>query len=86
MELIQFNRKQTKDFSGEFQHSKAFMKGETSETLEYIRYTVGGEIKLSDGLWFELAIGGQKFVQGDADARLVPEFGIKYAVQKKSRF
>ena len=78
--------KADKRFSGEFQYSTASMKGETSETLEYIRYTVGGEIKVSEGLWFELAVGGQKFLQGDDETRLVPEFGIKYAVQKKSRF
>lgn len=78
--------KADKRFSGEFQYSKASMKGETRETLEYIQYTVGGEIKVSDGLWFELAVGGQKFLQGDDATRLVPEFGIKYAVQKKSRF
>jgi hypothetical protein len=78
--------KADKRFSGEFQYSKASMKGETSENLEYIQYTVGGEIKVSDGLWFELAVGGQKFLQGDDATRLVPEFGIKYAVQKKSRF
>ena len=78
--------KADKRFSGEFQYSKASMKGETSETLEYIQYTVGGEIKVSDGLWFELAVGGQKFLQGDDATKLVPEFGIKYAVQKKSRF
>ena len=78
--------KANKRFSGEFLYSKASMKGETNETLEYIRYTVGGEIKVSEGLWFEIAVGGQKFLEGDEAARLVPEFGIKYAVQKKSRF
>ena len=78
--------KADKRFSGEFQYSKASVKGETNETLEYIRYTFGGEIKVTEGLWFELAVGGQKFLQGDEAARVVPEFGIKYAIQKKSRF
>jgi hypothetical protein len=78
--------KADKRFSGEFQYGKASMKGEIPETLEYIRYTLGGEIKVSEGLWFELAVGGQKFLQGDDATRLVPEFGIKYAIQKKSRF
>ena len=43
-------------------------------------------MKVSEGLWFELAVGGQKFLQGSESARLVPEFGIKYAIQKRSRF
>jgi hypothetical protein len=78
--------KSDKRFSGEFQYNKASRNNETHETLEYIRYTVGGEIKVSQGLWFELAVGGQKFLQGDESVRLVPEFGIKYAIQKQSRF
>jgi hypothetical protein len=78
--------KSNKRFSGEVLYSQASVKGETQSTNEYIRYTIGGEMKVSEGLWLELAIGGQKFLQGDDSARVVPEFGIKYAIQKKSRF
>lgn len=78
--------KSNKRFSGEVLYSQASVKGETQSTNEYIRYTIGGEMKVSEGLWLELAIGGQKFLQGDDSTRVVPEFGIKYAIQKKSRF
>ena len=72
--------------SGELLYSQASIKSETTEKLEYIRYTIGGEVKLGDGFWLELAIGGQKFLEGNEAARVVPEFGLKYAIQKKPRF
>jgi hypothetical protein len=43
-------------------------------------------MKINEGLWLELAVGGQKFLQGNDDTRVVPQFGLKYAIQKKSRF
>lgn len=75
-----------KRLSAEFLYSQASLKGETTEKIEYIRYTIGGEMKIDEGLWLELAVGGQKFLEGNDDARVVPQFGIKYAIQKKSRF
>ncbi len=78
--------KADKRLSAEFLYSQASLRGETTEKSEYIRYTIGGEMKINDGLWLELAVGGQKFLEGNDDARVVPQFGLKYAIQKKSRF
>ncbi|HEY9045373.1 MAG TPA: hypothetical protein VIN08_05735, partial [Ohtaekwangia sp.] len=78
--------KADKRFSAEFLYSQATINGETTEKREYIRYTIGGEMKIDDGLWLELAVGGQKFLQENDDTRVVPQFGLKYAIQKKSRF
>lgn len=78
--------KADKRLSAEFLYSQASVNGETTEKTEYIRYTIGGEMKINEGLWLELAVGGQKFLEGNDDARVVPQFGLKYAIQKKSRF
>lgn len=78
--------KADKRLSAEFLYSQASLRGETIEKSEYIRYTIGGEMKIDEGLWLELAIGGQKFLEGNDAARVVPQFGLKYAIQKKSRF
>ncbi|SKC42161.1 hypothetical protein [Ohtaekwangia koreensis] len=78
--------KADKRLSAEFLYSQATINGETTDKSEYIRYTIGGEMKINEGLWLELAVGGQKFLQGNDDTRVVPQFGLKYAIQKKSRF
>jgi hypothetical protein len=78
--------KADKRLSAEFLYSQASLRGETLEKSEYIRYTIGGEMKIDEGLWLELAVGGQKFLEGNDNTRVVPQFGLKYAIQKKSRF
>jgi hypothetical protein len=48
------------------------------------RWSVGGEFKLSQGSWLEIALGGQKLVDGDT--RILPSFSLKHALQNKRRF
>ena len=51
---------------------------------ESFRWSFGGEIKLSQGNWLELAIGGQRLINGDT--RILPSFGLKHALQNERRF
>lgn len=49
----------------------------------FFRWSVGGEIKLSQGSWLEIAFGGLKQIEGETS--ILPSFGIKHALQNKRR-
>jgi len=48
------------------------------------RWAIGGEFKLSQGSWLEIAFGGQKLINGET--RILPSFSLKHALQNKRRF
>lgn len=48
------------------------------------RWAIGGEFKLSQGSWLEIALGGQKLINGET--RILPSFSLKHALQNKRRF
>lgn len=55
--------------------------------VTYIRYTVGAELKLTDGTWLEFAFGGQKFLEGENEEnRILSTFGFKHAIRNKRRY
>lgn len=58
-----------------------------TRTTTYLRYTIGTELKLTDGSWLEIAFGGQKFFEGEDNAnRVLANFGLKHAIRPKKRF
>lgn len=60
-------------------------KDDGSEIRETsFRWAIGGEFKLSQGSWIEVALGGQKLINGET--RILPSFSLKHALQNKRRF
>jgi len=58
-----------------------------TRTTTYLRYTIGTELKLTDGSWLEIAFGGQKFYEGESEAnRVLANFGLKHTIRPKKRF
>ncbi len=54
---------------------------------KYLRYTIGAELKLTDGTWLEFSFGGQKFFEGqNEDNAILANFGFKHAIQNKRRY
>jgi hypothetical protein len=61
---------------------------QTSEynQIRYLKYALGVELKISDGTWLELAIGGQKYYEGKSETVIIPSFTFKHALQTKKRY
>jgi hypothetical protein len=57
-----------------------------SKTDTWFRWSVGGEFKLAQGSWLEIAIGGLKTIDGKASNEILPRFGLKHALQNKRRY
>lgn len=50
------------------------------------RFTVGTEVKLAKGVWFELAIGSEVDPESSKGSRILSLGGIKYGFRKEPRF
>lgn len=61
-------------------------KGVAKEDEEKIRVTAGFEIKMSNGLWLELAVGINGSTSEFKDSSLVSLANVKYAFNKERRF
>lgn len=76
--------------STELLYSKAdtkLLETDVTTPLNYLRYTLGAELKISDGTWLELAFGGQKFFEGEAEENaILTNFGFKHALRNKRRY
>ena len=77
-------------FSTEILYSNAettFVETDQMLPVRYLRYTVGAELKLTDGSWLELAFGGQKFFEGESESNaILANFGFKHAIRTKRRY
>ncbi len=49
------------------------------------QYSVGGDFRISDGNWLEVAIGGQ-VINGNGTINLLPRFAYRHAFNSESRF
>ena len=67
------------------QLSEAF-EMEEFDQIRYLKYVLGVELKVSTGTYLELAIGGQKFFEGEKGTSIIPSFTFKHALQTKKRF
>ncbi len=52
----------------------------------YSRATLGAEVKITDGIWFEVATGLNNTLKGTQKSTPIALGAFKYALQKKSRF
>ncbi|WP_424962410.1 hypothetical protein [Ekhidna sp.] len=63
------------------------LENNETSTETYLRYTIGAELKISDGTWLEIAFGGQKFFEGEAEENaILTNFGFKHALRNKRRY
>lgn len=56
------------------------------DQIKYFRWSAGVELKVTDGTWLELAIGGQRMFEGDDGTAILPNFVFKHAIQSKKRY
>lgn len=58
-----------------------------TETVSYLQYSIGTELKITEGSWLEFAFGGQAFFEGgNEDNRILANFGFKHAIMNKRRY
>ena len=57
----------------------------TKQALTFFQWSIGFEVKLTSGTWFEAAFGGQNFIEGDSGTAVIPSFGFKHAIQNKRK-
>ena len=75
------------DFRGSIEalYHLAFKKNANSD-LKRLRTTAGFELKISQGIWLELAVGADNVLEKDDKTSFLSLFNFKYAFQKARRF
>lgn len=74
-------------FLVEGMYSNTTFDNDNLDSNTYFRWAIGGEIKLSQGSWLELAMGGFSQLSGEKDTKqLLPRFGVRHALQNKRRY
>jgi len=63
-----------------FQENKA-----SNVSFSGVQYAIGGDFKVSDGNWLEVALGGQ-VIEGSGTINLLPKFSYRHAFNNESRF
>lgn len=68
-----------------FEGSYQYLKMKQSDFQDIKRYTIGLEVKATDGVWLEIVAGAEKNSEINSKASLISLASVKYALQNKRR-